>query len=131
MIKSGFCPLCRLYTGIHAKPKPKFKTGAISESTTALNVDQINASVLNVDQKSTAANAALPLPSLLAPSMTATRGNGQDQAAIVPQAETGIGGSTAATSTASVITQKKEGALSKAHAEKKKIDARKKSLKRL
>ncbi|GMY28550.1 inactive protein kinase SELMODRAFT_444075-like [Fagus crenata] len=43
-----------LYTGIHAKPKPKFKSGAIFESTTELNVDQTNTSVLNADQKSTA-----------------------------------------------------------------------------
>ncbi|XP_030501738.2 ubiquitin-conjugating enzyme E2 22 [Cannabis sativa] len=128
--------LARLYTGIHAKPKPKFKTGAISESTTALNVDQTNAPMLNADQKTTTANAALPLPlplplpSPLAPSTTASRGNGMDQAAtILPLSETGVGGST--TAAAPVIIQKKEGALSKAQAEKKKIDARKKSLKRL
>uniref|UniRef100_A0A803PL83 E2 ubiquitin-conjugating enzyme n=1 Tax=Cannabis sativa TaxID=3483 RepID=A0A803PL83_CANSA len=58
------------------------------------------------------------------------RGNGMDQAAtILPLSETGVGGST--TAAAPVIIQKKEGALSKAQAEKKKIDARKKSLKRL
>jgi len=34
---------CRLYTGIHAlKPKNKSKSGAIFESTTALNVGQSN-----------------------------------------------------------------------------------------
>ncbi|XP_062111840.1 ubiquitin-conjugating enzyme E2 22 [Humulus lupulus] len=126
-----YARLARLYTGIHAKPKPKFKTGAISESTTALNVDQTNASMLNADQKTTTANAA-PLPSPLASSTTTTaaRATGLDQATTtVPLAETGVGGST--TAAAPVITQKKEGALSKAQAEKKKIDARKKSLKRL
>lgn len=123
----------RLYTGIHAKPKPKFKTGAISESTTALNVDQTNASALNADQKSSAPNATLPLPSPLAPSTTAARGNGPEQPAAATPVETGVGGSTAAAaSAASVTVQKKEGGLSKAQmAEKKKIDARKKSLKRL
>ncbi|KAB2627038.1 ubiquitin-conjugating enzyme E2 22-like [Pyrus ussuriensis x Pyrus communis] len=39
----------RLYTGLHAKPKHKFKTGATSEWTTALNVDQTNTLTLNVD----------------------------------------------------------------------------------
>lgn len=121
----------RLYTGIHAKPKPKFKSGAISESTTALNVDQTNTSVLNADQKSTAPSAALPLPSPLAPSTISTRGNGQEQqAAIAPTTDTGVSGSTAAAA-AVANTQKKEVGLAKAHADKKKMDARKKSLKRL
>uniref|UniRef100_A0A5B7BH98 E2 ubiquitin-conjugating enzyme n=1 Tax=Davidia involucrata TaxID=16924 RepID=A0A5B7BH98_DAVIN len=124
----------RLYTGIHAlKPKPKFKTGAISESTTALNVDQTNTSVLNVDQKNdalpnaAAAAAALPLPSpsLLAPSTTATKGASvQDQPAALNPTETGVSGSAAS-------TQKKEGGLAKVQADKRKMDARKKSLKRL
>lgn len=134
LTQSDVYTLCRLYTGIHAKPKPKFKTGAISESTTALNVDQTNASTLNADQKSSAPNATLPLPSPLAPSTTAARGNGPEQPAAATPAETGVGGSTAAAaaSAASVTVQKKEGGLSKAQmAEKKKIDARKKSLKRL
>ncbi|KAM1333343.1 hypothetical protein EV1_009345 [Malus domestica] len=117
----------RLYTGIHAKPKHKFKTGAISESTTALNVDQTNTLTLNADQKNTAPGAALLVisasPSLLAPSTVATRGNGQDQAPVVAPMETGVGGS--------ATTVRKEGGLTKAQVEKKKIDARKKSLKRL
>ncbi|KAM1748346.1 hypothetical protein ACFX1T_009241 [Malus domestica] len=117
----------RLYTGIHAKPKHKFKTGAISESTTALNVDQTNTLTLNADQKNTAPGAALLVisasPSLLAPSTVTTRGNGQDQAPVVAPMETGVGGS--------ATTVRKEGGLTKAQAEKKKIDARKKSLKRL
>ncbi|GAV88445.1 UQ_con domain-containing protein [Cephalotus follicularis] len=117
----------RLYTGIHAKPKPRFKTGAISESTTALNVDQTNASVLNVDQN-TASAAALPSP--LVHSTTATKGgNGQDQpTAVIPIIESGVGGSPAATAAAST---QKEVVLAKVQADKKKMDARKKSLKRL
>ncbi|KAE8708189.1 Ubiquitin-conjugating enzyme E2 22 [Hibiscus syriacus] len=51
----------RLYTGIHAKPKPKFKSGAIWESTTALNVEQHNTSILNVEQKNAASVAELSL----------------------------------------------------------------------
>ncbi|THG00236.1 hypothetical protein TEA_018041 [Camellia sinensis var. sinensis] len=71
----------RLYTGIHAlKQKPKFKSGAISESTTALNVDQSNTSVLSIDEKKASSGAALPLPSPLASTTTFTKGgNGQDQ----------------------------------------------------
>ncbi|XP_021297451.1 ubiquitin-conjugating enzyme E2 22 [Herrania umbratica] len=120
----------RLYTGIHAKPKPKFKSGAICESTTALNVDQSNTSVLNVDQKNGASGAtALSLPSPLAQSITATKGgNNQDQQSIFPATETGVSG-TALVGTAGPAL-KKEG-LTKVQADKKKMDARKKSLKRL
>jgi len=113
----------RLYTGIHAKAKPKFKSGAISESTTALNVDQTN-----TDLKSSAAGAALTLPSPLAPSTTpSSRGNGQEQppAVVAPTTDTGVGGSAAA------ALKKEGGGLAKVHTDKKKIDARKKSLKRL
>ena len=123
-----FSYLCRLYIGMHAKPKPKFKSGVISESTTALNVDQTNTSVLNVDQKSTTPSAALLLPSPLAPSTIFTKGNRQEQqAAIAPTTDTRVSGSTAAVA----ITQKKEVGLAKAHVDNKKMDARKKSLKRL
>ncbi|XP_059668250.1 ubiquitin-conjugating enzyme E2 22-like [Cornus florida] len=120
----------RLYTGIHAlKPKPKFKTGAISEST-ALNIDQTNTSVLNVDQKNNAVSGAAPLlQSPLAPCTTATKGgSGQDlPTALNSTTETGISGSAAIP-----LTQKKEGGgLAKVQADKKKMDARKKSLKRL
>ncbi|KAJ6749539.1 hypothetical protein OIU85_000201 [Salix viminalis] len=110
----------RIYTGIHAKPKPKFKSGAISESTTALNVDQ----------KSVAVGAAVPVQSPLAPCTTASKGgNSQDQpAAVGPMHETGVGGSVVAP-TASTL--KKDVGLAKVQADKKKIDARKKSLKRL
>lgn len=119
---------CRLYTGIHAKPKPKFKSGAISESTTALNVDQTNTPVLSADTKTTPASGALPLP---APATTATRGNSQEQAAAV-MTETVVTGSTAATVKSSASAPlKKDGGHAKAQVDKKKIDARKKSLKRL
>ena len=117
------CLACRLYTGIHAKAKPKFKTGAISESTTALNVDQTNSSVHNAEVKSAPSGAPIPLQSSLPPSTATTRGNSQETAAVVSS-------STVAT-VVSAPPQKKEGGLAKAQADKKKIDARKKSLKRL
>ncbi|KAL6525572.1 Ubiquitin-conjugating enzyme E2 22 [Orobanche hederae] len=117
----------RLYTGIHAlKPKPKLKTGAISEPTTAaLNIDQTNTSAKCPDQKNPVSGVAPQylLPSPLAPKPE----NVQDYpAAMASSAETGVGGSTAVPS-----ALKKEGGLSKVPADKKKIDARKKSLKRL
>lgn len=125
---------CRLYTGIHAKPKPKFKSGAISESTTALNVDQINPSVLTTDVKNAPLGAALPLQPSSAPSAMAVRGNSQEQTAgITITSETAVNESTAAATMVSAIPapQKKETGLAKAPADKKKLDARKKSLKRL
>lgn len=123
---------CRIYTGIHAKPKPKFKSGAISESTTALNVDQTNAAVLGADIKTTPQSAALPLPLPPLSSTTATRGNNQEQVAVVTT-EKIVNGSTAAAMAVSApaAPQRKEGGQAKAQADKKKIDARKKSLKRL
>ncbi|KAL2347685.1 hypothetical protein Fmac_001685 [Flemingia macrophylla] len=120
-----YARLARLYTGIHAKPKPKFKTGAISESTTALNVDQSNTSVLNAEVKTAASGAALPLQSSLAPSTNATRGNNQEKAA-----EPAVN-SSCHTSMVYAAAQKKEGLVAKVQADKKKIDARKRSLKRL
>ncbi|XP_022744622.1 ubiquitin-conjugating enzyme E2 22-like [Durio zibethinus] len=119
----------RLYTGIHAKPKPKFKSGAICESTTALNVDQSNTSVLNVDKKATVNGAALPLPSPLAIPTTATKGgNNQEQQSIVPIIETGVSGTALVGIPGTGV--KKEGS-TKILADKKKMDPRKKSLKRL
>lgn len=125
----------RLYTGIHAKPKPKFKSGAICESTTALNVEQHNTSVLNIEQKNAASGAGLSLPSALSPSST-KGGNNPDHQPLPPQqqqpivlaTETGVSGT--AVVGISVTAPKKEG-LSKVPADKKKMDARKKSLKRL
>ncbi|XWS57184.1 hypothetical protein CRYUN_Cryun09bG0151500 [Craigia yunnanensis] len=121
--------IARLYTAIHSKPKPKFKSGAICESTTALNVDQCNTSVLNVDQKNTASGAALSLPPPLALSTTTTKGgNNQEQQSIVPTTEIGVSGTALVGIVGTAL--KKEG-LTKVLADKKKMDARKKSLKRL
>ncbi|XP_037452065.1 ubiquitin-conjugating enzyme E2 22-like isoform X1 [Triticum dicoccoides] len=105
----------RLYTSIHAlKPKAKPKSGTISESTS-----------VNVDQSSTA-NLCETAPSapmaLCATAATKVPGsNSLDQNA---PAEPTVGPST--------TLPKKEGPVAtKAPADKKKIDARKKSLKRL
>ncbi|KAK4789472.1 hypothetical protein SAY86_016776 [Trapa natans] len=78
--------LARLYTGIHAqKPKPKFKLGAMSESATALNVDQANDGQKN--QAAAPAAAALPLRS----STTAKGENFQEhQTAASPLTEIGV-----------------------------------------
>ncbi|XP_008789598.1 ubiquitin-conjugating enzyme E2 22-like [Phoenix dactylifera] len=108
----------RLYTGIHAlKHKPKSKTGAISESTTALNVDMKN--VVSSDK------VLLP-PTPLTAANTASKvlaANGQDQNVVDPVMEPATGTS---------AIPKKEGAVTtKVQVDKKKMDARKKSLKRL
>ena len=104
------------------KSKPKLKSGVISEPT-VLNADQMNTSVKCSDQKTVTSGGAPPLPSPLAPKPE----NGQDQSATMPSsAEIGVSGSKAAPA-----TLKKEAALTKVPADKKKIDARKKSLKRL
>lgn len=117
-------PNFRLYTGIHAmKPKPKLKGGAISESTTALNVDQSKSSAF-VDKKSAVSSIPLQQPSPLAPSSKA--GNSLELALPSSTTETANCGSAAAP-----LAQKKEAGLAKVHADKKKMDARKKSLKRL
>ncbi|XP_051151782.1 ubiquitin-conjugating enzyme E2 22 [Andrographis paniculata] len=121
----------RLYTGIHAlKPKPKLKTNSISESTAALNVDQ---SSTNASSKCAAADqknnnnqnlsGAAPQPPL-APKPE----NGQGgYAAALPSAETGVGGSTAHPP----LLKKEAVVAAPAGLSKKKMDARKKSLKRL
>ncbi|KAG7549555.1 Ubiquitin-conjugating enzyme/RWD-like [Arabidopsis thaliana x Arabidopsis arenosa] len=107
----------RLYTGIHAKPKPKFKTGAISESTTALNVGQTNN-----ETPSTA--TAIPSSVTDIKRVTTSAQDQQHMANVVVAATAG---------SASVVTttQKREAGLAKVQADKKKVDARKKSLKRL
>uniref|UniRef100_A0A2P2J7T4 E2 ubiquitin-conjugating enzyme n=1 Tax=Rhizophora mucronata TaxID=61149 RepID=A0A2P2J7T4_RHIMU len=122
----------RLYTGIYAKAKPKFKSGAISESTTALNIDQSNTSAFSSEQNNTAVGAAMTLPYPLAPFTIATKGgNSQVQAATVaPTPEMGVHGS-AAMATPVASTHKKDGEPTKVQVDKKKMDARKKSLKRL
>ena len=107
--------LCRLYTGIHAlKPKPKCQPG-ISESTTALNVDQAN--VVSGDQ----------MPLLTAPSTVPTEvpaQNARDENAVpvLPTESATVGASAA---------HRKDGLAVKAQVDKKMMDARKKSLKRL
>ncbi|KAE9586333.1 putative aminoacyltransferase, E1 ubiquitin-activating enzyme [Lupinus albus] len=121
----GYARHARLYTGIHAKPKPKFKSRAISESTTALNVGHTNTSVLSNEIKAAPPGAALQ--SSLAPSTTVTRGN--DQERTLPT-ETIVDVSATIVNSAAA-SQKKEGGQAKAQPDKKKIDARKKSLKRL
>ncbi|XP_074561981.1 ubiquitin-conjugating enzyme E2 22-like [Curcuma longa] len=104
----------RLYTGIHAlKPKPKVKTGTIFESTTALNVDHRN-------KESTGKEPQPPTPL-----GTSSKIPSQDQnASVIPVTEPVIGAS---------ALPKKEGVLAvkATQVDKKKIDARKKSLKRL
>ncbi|KAI3722510.1 hypothetical protein L2E82_33549 [Cichorium intybus] len=130
-----YARLARLYTGIHAlKPKPKFKTGAISESTAALNVDQSNTSVCSVDPKTAISGAVVP-PTPLAPSLNTMKGaSGQEPptAALNSMVEMGVSsGSGAPPPAAAAAIHKKEGGLVKAQGDKKKIDARKKSLKRL
>ncbi|GAB2221703.1 hypothetical protein Drorol1_Dr00012888 [Drosera rotundifolia] len=115
----------RLYTGIHAKPqKAKLKQGAIAESTAALNVDQTNTSNQNIDPRN-----PLSYPGVSVSSSTeAAKGTGRVQdspAVLAPSNENVAGGSTL------VPFQKKEGGVTKPQVDKKKIDARKKSLKRL
>ncbi|KAL5199756.1 hypothetical protein ABZP36_020959 [Zizania latifolia] len=104
----------RLYTGIHAlKPKNKTKSGTISESTTALNVDQSNNAV----------SKNMPLAPAALSTSTANKAFGtnlQDQNAAPSDPALGS------------AVPKKDGPLAaKVPVEKKKIDARKKSLKRL
>uniref|UniRef100_A0A0A9CYW8 E2 ubiquitin-conjugating enzyme n=1 Tax=Arundo donax TaxID=35708 RepID=A0A0A9CYW8_ARUDO len=105
----------RLYTGIHAlKPKNKSKSGAISESTTALNVDQSN----NVLREKTPLSA----PALSTSAATKSLGtNSQDQNAAPSDPVLGKSAG-----------PKKDGPhAAKVPVDRKKMDARKKSLKRL
>ncbi|CAN8257118.1 unnamed protein product [Cochlearia groenlandica] len=102
----------RLYTSIHAKPKPKFKTGAISESTTALNVGQTN---------NETPGAATTIPSSVADIKRVTTSALDQQQASSVHVAASVGST----------TQKREAGLAKVQADKKKVDARKKSLKRL
>lgn len=110
----------RLYTGIHALKKPKCKTGAISESTTALNVDQPNP---------VHSGKALTLQPAPLTSSTASRGPGlteQDQNTVALVTEVAVGASVAA------VQKKGAVAATKSQADRKKaVDVRKKSLKRL
>ncbi|XP_062229461.1 ubiquitin-conjugating enzyme E2 22-like [Phragmites australis] len=105
----------RLYTGIHAlKPKNKSKSGAISESTTDLNVDQSNTVLIE----------NIPLASAALSTTTATKAlgtNSQDQNAAPSDSVLG----------ASAVLKKDGPHVAKVPVDKKKMDARKKSLKRL
>ncbi|RWR74815.1 ubiquitin-conjugating enzyme E2 22-like protein isoform X1 [Cinnamomum micranthum f. kanehirae] len=109
----------RLYTGIHAlKPKPKSKTGAISESTTALNVDPTK----------TISGTTGPL----LPPLAANKGSGVNNDQLMTSAHAAAEALSAVG--ASAAAQKKEGlstTAAKIQVDKKKMDARKKSLKRL
>ncbi|KAI4319653.1 hypothetical protein MLD38_033230 [Melastoma candidum] len=112
----------RILTGIHAlKPKPKIIP------TKALTTDQINGGNLSQDQKNLA--PMLPLASNVAPA-TGKAAGGLEPSLPVNQSitEAGVGGSTAAMVNTG---QTKESGLAKVQTDKKKIDARKKSLKRL
>ena len=103
--------ICRLYTGIHAhKHKNKSKAGAICESTTALNVDQ---SYKTVVSKSTPSGPS---------TSTSTKALGLHDQNAAPY-DPALGAS---------AVHKKNGLLAaKGPVEKRKTDARKKSLKRL
>ncbi|CAN6163202.1 unnamed protein product [Urochloa humidicola] len=106
----------RLYTGIHAKPKNKSKSGAISESTTALNVGQSNTVLgLNTPLASTAISTSA------AAAAKALGKNSQDQNAATSDPVVG----------ASTGPKKDAAHAAKVPVDKKKLDARKKSLKRL
>lgn len=115
---TGLFTVYRLYTGIHAKPKPKFKTGAISESTTALNVGQTN---------NETPGAATAIPSSMTDIKRVTATSAQDQQHVASLVVAATAGSASMVTT----TQKREAGLAKVQADKKKVDARKKSLKRL
>ncbi|GAB2267070.1 Ubiquitin-conjugating enzyme E2 22 [Dionaea muscipula] len=103
----------RLYTGIHAKP-PKAKLNTLSQ---------------NIDPRSALSYGTRvpPVPPPVASSTTATKGTGgQDPPTVLGPSNGNVaGGSMVA------AAQKKEGSSAKAQVDKKKIDMRKKSLKRL
>lgn len=105
----------RLYTSIHAlKPKSKLKSATISESTTAVNVDQSSKNLCETEPSAPTAlcaTAATKLPG----------SNWQDQNA---PADPTVG-------TSAALPKKEGPASTKAPVDKKKVDARKKSLKRL
>ncbi|XP_071693494.1 ubiquitin-conjugating enzyme E2 22-like [Rutidosis leptorrhynchoides] len=121
----------RLYTGIHAvKPKPKMKAGAISGSATAFS-DQTS-SVCTNDPKNTVSCVVAPTP--LAPTlntMKAATGLDHPTTALNPIVETGVSSGSGSLAPTIVAAHKKECGSVKAQTDKKKIDARKKSLKRL
>ncbi|KAJ0679508.1 putative ubiquitin-conjugating enzyme E2, ubiquitin-conjugating enzyme/RWD [Helianthus annuus] len=121
-----------LYTEIHAlKPKQKFKAGVISESTAAAVARP--SSVCSVDPKHVESGVVVPTP--LAPSLnTMKEKSGQDHpttaATVTPTGEIGVG-SGSGVAPPPMAVHKKECGSAKPQADKKKVDARKKSLKRL
>ncbi|GMH28296.1 hypothetical protein Nepgr_030139 [Nepenthes gracilis] len=67
-----YARVARLYTGIHGKLKTKSTFRAISKSTAALNVDQMNALGWNIDPTNPlSTGGVLPAPSPLASSVSA------------------------------------------------------------
>lgn len=105
-----YARLARLYTGIHAlRPKPKPKTGPISECTT-----------LNVDPMKAVPCSKVPLSSSRLTASVGGKGSGMCNQEVVGVA---VGTLT--------LKQKGVAVAAKAQVEKKKTDARKKSLKRL
>lgn len=132
---------CRLYTGIHAL-KPKNRAPTICQSTSALNVNRTVKPLLPPSSQlpsliKASANVGITVKDL--PSLTKTSANvgvtvnDDENTAPTPNQMTGgnqiIGGSK------KVIVKKKKkvggGLEEAANFEKKKIDARKKSLRRL
>ncbi|RAL51929.1 unnamed protein product [Cuscuta campestris] len=118
----------RLFTGIHAvKPKPKQKGGAITESTTALNIEEQHQKTNSSSSTSSSSSSSCldakkgPVPSgpLQKPSSLAPLSKGGNSMDPPPPA--------------AAASQKKEavGVGKVNQVEKKKMDARKKSLKRL
>lgn len=101
--------------------------GGISESTTALNVDQLNTTsvIPNVDQKNAGLVVPLQVPQI---PLVASPNTGKSDLTSTTEA-----GNIAAAAAAVPSMQKKEVVVlaAKVAAEKKRIDARKKSLKRL
>ncbi|GAB2227890.1 hypothetical protein Droror1_Dr00009718 [Drosera rotundifolia] len=117
-----YARLARLYTGIHAKPpKAKLKQDAMSESS-PLNVDQTNTSSQNIDSKKPS-NSGVPVSTVA----SSTKGiGGQDPPTVLGPANENVAGGFKLLPP----SQKKEGTKAQV-VDKKKIDARKKSLKRL
>lgn len=118
----GLYKNCRIFTATHAvnSKRGKFKIGAISESN---NVGQVNS----------ATGTALHLPQTSSPSLipAAKGATSQDQSVGAPNSM-GAGVVISTTVATAPVSKKKEvrGSL-KVQTDKKKIDARKKSLKRL
>lgn len=112
----------RIFTATHAvnSKRAKFRIGAISESN-------------NAGQKNSATGAALHLPQTSTPaSIPAAKGaTGQDQSVLAPNSMVAGVVTSTTVATASVTRKKEVCASLKVQTDKRKMDARKKSLKRL